>query len=142
MGLEPFLVATSVRAVQAQRLVRKLCEVCAAPADAPEVFNDLVDARSLARMQAFGQARFREPVGCPRCQGTGYRGRVGIYELVGVTPALQQLIMAQATAESMREQLRDSAEGLRTLRDDGLFKAWQGVTSVDEVLRVTGTGDG
>lgn len=141
MGLEPFLVATSVRAVQAQRLVRRLCRECAKPAAMPGIVGDLVDQRGLARMQAMSPPDFHEPVGCQRCQGTGYRGRVGIYELVGVTPGLQKMIMAQASAEEMREQLRASEAGMRTLREDGLLKAWQGVTSVDEVLRVTGGGD-
>ena len=140
MGLEPFLVATSVRAVQAQRLVRRLCNACAKPVPMPKMAEDLLDARALARLRAIGAPAFREPVGCSQCQGTGYRGRVGIYELVGVTPALQQMIMAQATAEAMRERLRESESGLRTLRDDGLLKAWRGQTSVDEVLRVTGGG--
>ena len=140
MGLEPFLVATSVRAVQAQRLVRRLCGECAKPVLMPDIVNDLVGAAGLARMQAMGEANFREPVGCPRCQGTGYRGRVGIYELVGVTPELQKMIMAQASAEEMREQLRSGKNVMRNLREDGLLKAWHGVTSVDEVLRVTGGG--
>lgn len=133
MGVEPFLVATSVRAVQAQRLVRRLCD-CARPATAvlPAIAR-LADAAATADD---GGPAWREPVGCPRCQGTGYRGRVGIYELIDVTPELQELVLARATAERMRA-LVDS-QGGRTLREDGLLKARAGLTTVEEVVRVTG----
>lgn len=141
MGVEPFLVATSVRAVQAQRLLRRLCDKCAKSVAMPSIVAGLLDAREMARMHGLGEPRFREPVGCTACGGTGYRGRVGIYELVGVRPELQQLILAQATAEQMRDSLRKSDAPPRTLRVDGVWKAWQGTTSVDEVLRVTGGAD-
>src|SRR5690606_23004217 len=95
MGVEPFLVATSVRAVQAQRLVRKLCAHCSRPTEVLPSASRLVD-----RFTEQGVvADWRTAVGCPRCQGTGYRGRVGIYELVDVTPEMQELIIASATAE-------------------------------------------
>ncbi len=132
MGIEPFLVATSVRAVQAQRLVRKLCSHCSEPADVPAAIESLV-AGLLDTQQP---ANWRQPKGCPHCQGSGYRGRVGIYELVDVTPAMQELIVARAPAERMRA-LAD-AQGGRGLREDGLLKARAGLTSVDEVVRVTG----
>ena len=74
--------------------------------------------------------------GLCHCQGTGYRGRLGIYELVDVTPELQELIIAGATAERMRALV--NSQGGRTLRDDGLLKARAGLTTVEEVIRVTG----
>ena len=139
MGVEPFLVATSVRAVQAQRLVRRLCPKCSRPAAEvlPSV-RRLVEP--LAEPDAI--ADWRTAVGCPHCQGTGYRGRLGIYELVDVTPELQELIIASATAEKMRAVA--NAQGGRTLREDGLLKAMAGLTTVEEVVRVTGGtgGDG
>ena len=133
MGLEPFLVATSVRAVQAQRLVRRVCPDCCQPADVlpgvEKLVAPVVDADAPA-------PRWVRAIGCPACRGTGYRGRLGIYELVDVTPEMQELVLESATAEKMR-QLAD-AQGGRTLRQDGLLKARQGLTTVDEVVRVTG----
>jgi general secretion pathway protein E len=132
MGVEPFLVATSVRAVQAQRLVRRLCECCR-PAEVLPAIERLVEA---IEPDEPGPARWMQATGCPRCQGTGYRGRVGIYELVDVTPELQELVLARATAERMRALA--TAQGGRTLREDGLMKARAGLTTVEEVVRVTG----
>ena len=75
------------------------------------------------------------PVGCEHCQHTGYRGRVGIYELIPVTEDMQQAVVSGATHQGLKAMAR--RDGHRFLREDGLLKAWQGVTSVDEVLRVT-----
>ena len=124
--------STSVRAVQAQRLVRRLCPHCSRPAAVLPVFEQM--AGPLAGEDA--EACWKEAVGCPRCQGTGYRGRLGIYELVDVTPELQELILGRATAERMRALA--TAQGGRTLREDGLLKARAGMTTVEEVVRVTG----
>lgn len=132
MGVEPFLVATSVRAVQAQRLLRRLCTACAVPATVrPEVLEAVAHL-----LPADEKPQWRQAVGCPACQGTGYRGRVGIYELVDVTAELQSLIMQRATATQMRQQA--NAQQGRTLRQDGLLKAFRGLTTVEEVVRVTG----
>lgn len=141
MGLEPFLVASSVRAVGAQRLVRKLCD-CAQAAPLPAAYAPLVAALQAEHGELLGgqggQGRWRVPVGCPRCRGTGYKGRLGIYELITVTEALQQAIMQRAPASDMARLAR--AQGSRSLREDGLIKAWRGDTSLDEVLRVAGLG--
>jgi general secretion pathway protein E len=134
MGVEAFLVATSVRAVQAQRLVRRLCPHCAKPSQpmqAIQVHTQQVLPAELANVTA----NWRESVGCPQCQGTGYRGRVGIYELVYITADMQNLVLQRASLGEMRKLA--AKEGFRTLREDGWIKAYQGVTSVDEVLRVT-----
>ena len=121
MGIEPFLVAASCQAVMAQRLVRRLCPHCSRPADVPP-----------------GEpGDWREPVGCPQCQNTGYRGRTGIYELVGVGPALRHAIASAAPAAEL-ERLADAA-GRRDLRADGMLKAARGLTSVEEVARLAGT---
>lgn len=135
MGVEPFLVATPLKGVQAQRLVRRLCPHCAVPAAhvLPAIAAEA--AGWAARVFGDAPAQWMEPVGCPQCQGTGYRGRVGIYELVPVDEAMQQAVVTGASHLQLREMAR--ARGHRFLREDGLLKAWQGVTSVDEVLRVT-----
>ncbi len=134
MGVEPYLVATPIKAVQAQRLVRRLCEHCAKPAQPPIDIADGIAA--IATKLLPGQAaRWREPVGCAHCMNTGYRGRVGIYEMVSVSPEMQHLIITGASVNQMKDQARK--EGFRFLREDGLIKAWQGITSVEEVLRVT-----
>lgn len=134
MGVEPFLVATPMKGVQAQRLVRRLCPHCARPAQPlPAIATEA--QTWAARVLGDAPAQWREAVGCPQCQGTGYRGRVGIYELVPVDEAMQQAVVAGATHLQLRAMARE--RGCRFLREDGLLKAWQGVTSVDEVLRVT-----
>ncbi|MDE2308853.1 MAG: Flp pilus assembly complex ATPase component TadA [Xanthomonadaceae bacterium] len=133
MGVEPFLVSTPLRAVQAQRLVRRLCDGCARPAVPPPMADGL--APLAARVLGDAPARWREPVGCPQCLNTGYRGRVGIYEMVGVSADMRYMINNGMSAAEMTAQAR--REGYRSLRDDGLLKAWQGQTSVEEVLRVT-----
>lgn len=133
MGVEPFLVASSVRAVQAQRLVRRICSECSTP---HEVLPSVQALVAPLLEDSAGPADWRQAVGCNQCQGTGYSGRLGIYELVDVTPQMQELILARATAEEMRT-LANRQQG-RTLRQDGLLKARRGITTVDEVIRVTG----
>jgi len=135
MGVEPFLVATPVKGVQAQRLVRRLCPHCARPAT--HVLPAIVEETApwAARVLGDVPARWHEPVGCSRCQHSGYRGRIGIYELIPVDEAMQQAVVAGASHADLMAMAR--AQGHRFLRQDGLLKAWQGLTSVDEVLRVT-----
>ena len=136
MGVEPFLVATPIRAVQAQRLVRRLCTQCARPHAVPH--NIEAEAAVFAHKVLPGMApRWMEAVGCPNCMNTGYRGRLSIYEMVPVSEAMQHLIVSGASVNEMKKLARD--EGHRFLRDDGLLKAWQGLTTVEEVLRVAGT---
>ena len=135
MGVEPFLVATPIRAVQAQRLVRRLCE-CARPSQVPEALHR--EAEAFARAVLPGQlAQWHEAVGCPKCLGTGYKGRLGIYEMIPVSEQMQHLIVSGASVNEMKALAR--SEGHRFLRDDGLLKAWRGQTTVEEVLRLTGS---
>ncbi|PJK14731.1 type II secretion system protein [Lysobacteraceae bacterium NML07-0707] len=135
MGVEPFLVAAPMKGLQAQRLVRRLCPHCARPAQ--HVLPAIVEETAPWAAKVLpGQApQWREPVGCAHCQHTGYRGRVGIYEMIPVSEAMQQAVVAGASHQELKAMAR--AEGCRFLREDGLLKAWQGITSVDEVLRVT-----
>jgi general secretion pathway protein E len=136
MGVEPFLVATPIRAVQAQRLVRRLCTQCTRPHAVPAAIE--AEAAVFAHKVLPGMApRWMEAVGCPHCMNTGYRGRLGIYEMVPVSEAMQHLIVSGASVNEMKRLARE--EGHRFLRDDGLLKAWQGLTTVEEVLRVAGS---
>ena len=133
MGVEPFLVATPIKGVQAQRLVRRLCPHCARPAQVlPSVAEEA--AGWAARVLGDVPPQWMEAVGCTQCQQTGFRGRVGIYELVPVDDEMRQAVVSGASHPELRRMAR--AQGHRLLREDGLLKAWRGVTSVDEVLRV------
>jgi general secretion pathway protein E len=91
-------------------------------------------------LAAYGPADWRSPVGCPHCRGTGYQGRIGIYEFVVATPEFQQGINQRLSTSEQVAIARQA--GYRNLREDGLIKAWRGLTSLDEVLRVTGLGSG
>ena len=137
MGIEPFLVASSVRAVAAQRLVRRLCPDCSAPDKAPDEFApEVLRAWPNESPERPGTPRWRKPVGCAACFGSGFKGRFGIYELVVVTPDIHDRVLSRAPAVEIAAAAR--ASGHRTLREDGLLKAWRGETSIEEVLRVTG----
>jgi type IV pilus assembly protein PilB len=117
MGIEPFLVASAIDCVVAQRLARKLCEHCKRPSDDME--------------GAF------EPVGCVRCGSTGYRGRVGLFEVMKVTSEMHQLIVERASVEQMAQLATE--QGMRRLREDGMDKVRAGLTSMAEVARVVGS---
>ena len=137
MGVEPFLVASSVRAVMAQRLVRRLCPHCRQPHDPPLPIRE----KSKQLQAQFPQMMSKEPrwfmaKGCPQCQNTGYRGRLGIYELAVVTDELSDMVQHQKPVHEMQAVARKN--GFRDLLEDGLIKAWMGETSVEETLRVAG----
>jgi len=141
MGLEPFLVADSVRGVLAQRLVRRVCPACAHPADPPAwALGELEALRR--RLPDFPDTppRWRRAVGCPSCHQTGYRGRLALYEFAPVTPWMREAVMQRRPAADMKAML--DREGFRDLRADGLVKAWAGETTLDEVLRTTGLAAG
>jgi len=133
MGVEPFLVSSTLEGVMAQRLVRTLCEDCREPwmpdhDDVPDDFplDEYTRGRPIYR-----------PQGCRACRGTGYRGRLGIYELLVTNDDIRQL--ASDRASSQRVKKAAMAGGMRTLRQDGWLKVARGKTSIDEVLRVTKT---
>ncbi|NOY44838.1 MAG: type II secretion system ATPase GspE [Deltaproteobacteria bacterium] len=129
MGVEPFLVASSILAVLAQRLVRVLCPACREAYDPPAGALE-----ELGLDPSFAGPLYR-PVGCPECRHTGYRGRTGIYELLSVDDAVRELVMQRANSVSIKEAGRRS--GMITLREDGARKVAAGITSAEEVLRVT-----
>jgi len=134
MGLEPFLVASALRTELAQRLVRRLCDRCAQPAPPPPA-SVIADLHAAAPDQ-LAAANWRVAAGCPDCHSTGYKGRVGIYEVVPITEALQQAILRRAPTYEATEIARRA--GFRSMRDDGLIKAAAGITSLEEIVRVTG----
>ncbi len=131
MGVEAFLVASSVNLVCAQRLVRRICDHCREPEDLPP--EALLEAgfavEELAAVRTF---RGR---GCPRCGGTGYRGRVGLFEVMASSEALRTQILEGAPVNELRRQAM--AEGMVTLRQSGLGKIREGLTTVDDVIRET-----
>jgi general secretion pathway protein E len=139
MGLEPFIVASVLRAAVAQRLVRRLCPSCARAAEAPPptVIDEL---RQAAPTFPVAAAHWQIAVGCPDCHRTGYRGRLGIYEMIPVTEPLRQAILRRAPTQEATEIARRAR--FRSLRQDGLIKAAHGLTSLDEVVRVAGLDDG
>jgi type IV pilus assembly protein PilB len=132
MGIAPFNIASSVILITAQRLARRLCPNCKRPAAIPR--------------EALLRAGFSEPdldggwtpymhVGCDNCKNTGYRGRVGIYQVMPITEELNRIIMTNGNAIDIAEQAR--REGVRDLRQSGLLKVKQGLTSLEEVEAVT-----
>jgi type II secretory ATPase GspE/PulE/Tfp pilus assembly ATPase PilB-like protein len=131
MGIEPFLVASSVDGLVAQRLVRRLCNECKRPANLSEEFLTSVGFP----MELAAQGEIQEPVGCDACRGTGFMGRTGIYEIIEVTEAIRSLIVQRCSSNEIKQEaLR---QGMKTLRDDGWQKVIQGVTTIEEVLRVS-----
>jgi type IV pilus assembly protein PilB len=134
MGVEPFLTGAAVSAVLAQRLARRLCTHCC------EMYTPTMDELVKARIPpetaaATDGIAFYRKKGCPRCGQTGYRGRVGIYQLLIMSEALEQLAVAKASREEIERQA--IGEGCRTLWDDGIAKVSAGYTSVEELARVS-----
>jgi general secretion pathway protein E len=141
MGVEPFLVSSAVRLVMAQRLARRLCPHCAEPDEPPdEVWGQVAELQRRTPQLFEGSPRWRRAVGCRACFNSGFRGRLGLYEVVSVNPDIHDAILRHASAQEMREMAR--RQGVRTLREDGLAKAWRAETSLDEIFRVTGGGAG
>ncbi len=131
MGIEPFLVATSVHMIVAQRLVRRVCSFCKEPADVP--------ATALLNV-GFSEAESRtlklfKGRGCERCSATGYKGRVGLYEVLEIDDDIRELILSGASSYELRAKAIQ--HGMQTLRDSGMQKIRDGMTTVDEVLRET-----
>lgn len=132
MGVEPFLITSSLIAVIAQRLVRRLCPKCKIAYEAePALISSLVDTSTLEKKPI---TLFR-PKGCDFCRGKGFSARMGIFEMMLISPEIKKLIMEKAP-ESLIEQAAKK-EGLVTLREDGVNKALKGLTSIEEIIRVT-----
>jgi general secretion pathway protein E len=132
MGAEDYLLTSTVNGILAQRLVRTLCQHCREPYHAlPEV----VEQMGLKRYAPAGDVTLYRPKGCPECGGTGYFGRVCIIEMLVMTDTLRSLIMRHATAGEIRTAA--IAEGMETMYENGLRKSLAGLTTIEEVLRVT-----
>ena len=131
MGIEPFLVANSINLVAAQRLVRKVCDICKAPDPVP--IERLVDA-GLPESE-LPNVKAMKGKGCDRCGGTGYKGRVGVFEIMEVSESLRERIIHNAPITELRAQAIQ--EGMSTLRLSGLMKVRDGVTTLDEIVRET-----
>jgi len=127
MGIAPFLVASSLIGVVAQRLVRRLCEHCKEEYELPE--SVLLDTGLPPGTRAW------KPVGCDVCRTTGYRGRTAIFEIMKVDDVIQSLILENASATRIRKEA--ISRGMRTLRQSGLKKVSEGITSLEEVLQVS-----
>jgi type IV pilus assembly protein PilB len=131
MGIEPFLVASGVECIVAQRLARRLCDECRKPVTVTP--DELLGGNGSAGegFDAF------EPGGCVHCNGTGYRGRIGLYEVMALNEEIRSLILHRGTSGEIAAAA--ASAGMHSLRDDGFAKAREGVTSVAEVLRVLGS---
>lgn len=127
MGIEPFLVASTVIGVLAQRLTRRICEFCKEPYHALSEISTHLHLDSTAKL-------FKGK-GCSECNNTGYRGRIGLYELLVVDNTIRKMIVEKQSSEEIQKFL--ISKGFKTMRDDGLEKVRQGVTTLEEVLRIT-----
>jgi len=130
MGIEPFLIASAVDCVSSQRLARKLCERC------KEAYEP--DPEFLQRVRFSwdngGEEVLYRPRGCPACNNTGFKGRIGIYEVLEVSEGIEHLVARNAPHVEIAEMAR--SEGMRTMREEGFMKVREGLTSIEEVLRV------
>jgi type IV pilus assembly protein PilB len=130
MGIEAFNVASAVNLVVAQRLVRRICKDCKAPAQySDEVLHSLGTSKEIKALP------FHKGTGCDTCGGTGYKGRAGIYEVMAMTPEVRRMVLRGASVADMRDQA--VSEGMLTLRMDGIKKIEKGVTTLEEVVKET-----
>ena len=131
IGVQPFLVASSVRAVLAQRLVRRLCNHCK---EAGELTETELRALRIESGQLPG-AQVMKPVGCDQCRQIGYKGRMGIFEIFIIDDEVRYMISRRSPTLMLRQRAREL--GMRTLREDGVRKVLAGLTSADEVISIT-----
>jgi len=129
IGVEPYLIAAAVNAILAQRLVRKICPGC------KEEFKPTPEMQEFLMMQGFGEATTYKGAGCDRCRKTGYTGRLGVYELMVMDDSMRDIVTSNPDVNVLRKLARE--KGLVTLREDGFRKVVKGLTTVDEILRVT-----
>jgi type IV pilus assembly protein PilB len=131
IGVKKFLVASSVRAIMAQRLVRRICPNCAEPYEPTEA-----ELRSLnLKPEQIAQSNFRKGRGCDKCRGTGYKGRMGIFEICVLDDEIRRMVNEGLGVTLIRQRARDL--GMRTLREDGIRKVMAGMTTPDEVITAT-----
>ena len=131
IGIKPFLVAAALRAVLAQRLVRRICPNCKQPHTPDEKLLSSLGIRSDQALDA----NFMKGAGCPKCNSTGFRGRVGVFEMFTMSEELQQMVYEDASLVALRSKSKEM--GMRTMREDGIRKVIAGVTLAEEVLHST-----
>ncbi len=131
MGIQTFMICATVEAILAQRLVRRVCVKCR---EETRVSADLLFELGLTREEIEGK-KFYKGAGCDTCNNTGYKGRVGLFELMLMNDTIREMIMANASTDAIRDQAR--RDGMITLRDFGMRLATTGITSLDEVVRET-----
>lgn len=137
MGVEPFLVASTVRVIVAQRLLRKICDGCKASAEYKRMDIEKHFAKNVitAYFPGTGEVMTYRGAGCKMCHQTGYKGRLGVFEVLEVTKEIRKLIAAKADADLINTQA--VKEGMQTMLDDALIKVQKGLTTIEEVIRVT-----
>ncbi len=140
MGIEPFLITSAVELVIAQRLVRRLCEHCARPAPVnPAQLRDSLSILGLDHAEAEGVDQLVAPVGCDRCRQTGFRGRIGLFEILEPGPELHDLVIRRESTRNLARCARE--HGMRSLQQSGWERVRSGHTTLDEVLRVITVSD-
>jgi type II secretory ATPase GspE/PulE/Tfp pilus assembly ATPase PilB-like protein len=134
MGVEPFLITSTVNGILAQRLIRRLCPQCRTAAEPTDEELSALRAHAAGQGKTL-QATLMRPVGCDACQGLGFQGRSGLFELLVMSEAMQPLVLQRAALGELRSAARQG--GMRTLREDGARKVLEGQTTLEEVLRET-----
>jgi type IV pilus assembly protein PilB len=136
IGIEPFLIATSLNLIQAQRLLRKVCKNCRKKIEPDEIDKvSILKKIGLTSDDILSQDIYEPGSGCPECNSSGYRGRIAVTEVMPVTMNLRKMILNGASTDDLRKAAQK--EGMRTLRDDAVVKLKKGLTTPDEILRVT-----
>ena len=150
IGVEPYLIASTINAVVAQRLVRVICKDCQTPVKLEEVLIETLakqfhmdklvpilikEKLAPAKTKSISELKFYKGQGCDKCSHSGYRGRLGVHEILEVSPAVADLIMSHKSAQEIQEQAEK--EGMITMWEDGFLKAARGITTVDEIVRVS-----
>lgn len=141
MGIEPFLITSSINAVIGQRLCRKICENCKEKIQLPEetikeIKAEIAEMPEKVRKETEKkQMIFHHGKGCEACNGLGYRGRIGIFEIFNVTEEIKELALKKVSASTLAAKAIE--EGMVTMKQDGILKALEGITTIEEVWRVT-----
>ena len=141
MHIEPFLMTSSIHTVIAQRLTRKLCDTCKVATEyAKEEIDEIqleMDKMPKKQQEEFkkGELKFYKAVGCDACGGKGYKGRIGVFEVLDVTEPIRELVLKRSSGALINEQAMK--EGMVTMVQDGIIKALRGLTTMEEVWRVT-----
>lgn len=136
LKVEPFLIAETVEVIVAQRLVRRLCPTCKEPFQADTQLLQAASApnQAVEWTTQHGARTMYKPVGCAECSGSGYRGRVGVHEVIEMTPELRRAVILGETQEDLEKIAR--SQGMASLHEDTFIRAWEGLTSLEEVARV------